>query len=86
MVPLQQSLDDVGADLSQMRMELQKLMEVIQEKDAAIESLEQQLKQEADGRWERWLRNEFHCSLGLMALMPQSSLKRALITFKNMGS
>ena len=41
---LQQSLDDVGAELTQMRTELQKLMEVIQVKDQAIEDLEVQLK------------------------------------------
>ncbi len=41
---LQQSLDDVGAELTQMRTELQKLMEVIQTKDQAIEDLEAQLK------------------------------------------
>lgn len=41
---LQQSLDEVGGELTQMRTELQKLLEVIQVKDAAIEDLEQQLK------------------------------------------
>ncbi len=44
----QQSLDDVGAELTQMRTELQKLMEVIQTKDQAIEDLEAQLKVSKD--------------------------------------
>ena len=41
---LQQSLDEVGGELTHMRQELQKLLEVIQVKDAAIENLEEQLK------------------------------------------
>ena len=51
---MQQSLDEVGGELTHMRQELQKLLEVIQVKDAAIENLEEQLKasrQQANAWW-----------------------------------
>ena len=69
----QQSLDDVGEELTHMRTELHKLMEVIQVKDQEIEELEQQLKdaqQQATTRytmenpikvlWPFWSQLHFH--------------------------
>ena len=53
---LQQSLDDVGAELTQMRTELQKLMEVIQVKDQAIEGLEAQLKATQEKVSHKWVK------------------------------
>ena len=44
-VSYQESLDDVGTELGEMRGELHKLMGVIQSKDQAIETLENQLRQ-----------------------------------------
>ncbi len=40
----QQSIEDVGAELTQVRGELTQLIEVIQSKDMEIENLEQKLQ------------------------------------------
>ena len=45
---LQESLDDVGTELHEMREELHKLMGVIESKDHAIETLENQLRTSKD--------------------------------------
>ena len=45
---LQESLDDVGSELHEMRNELHKLMGVIESKDHAIETLENQLRTSKD--------------------------------------
>lgn len=44
----QESLDDVGTELHEMREELHKLMGVIESKDHAIETLENQLRTSKD--------------------------------------
>ena len=55
---MQQSLDDVGEELNDMRSELHKLMAVIQMKDKEIDELEQQLRSSKSQVNERSVGNE----------------------------